>query len=885
MPGGHFVRTYDPTSVMQAVYRRFFENIQIDDEWLGIVREAAQQGPVVYVLRNLSFLDFMALDYITARYGLPRLRFANDLGLWMLEPFASTWAEALVPSRRIAPDERLVEVIEDGGSAALFLKRPPTILEKATGRGKRRVSFEGDLLIASLFSLQRRLDRPIMLVPQVFVWSKRPESLEPSALDFVLGPREWPGRLRSAAQFLLNYRNVILRAGEPVNLRQFLADNAGEPQDTLIRRGTYALLRKVDRERRAILGPMRKPADRVREEIIRSPKLQHTISQLAGEGRAERMLLTARAYRMLRQMEAAPDPEAIFALSTVVKTVVNVMYAGIEVDREGLARVREASQKGTLILLPSHKSHIDYLLLSHVLHLNALQLPLIAAGDNLSFFPIGMLLRRGGAFFIRRTFRGDRLYAAVVDAYLRRIIKDGWPIEVFLEGTRSRTGKLLPPKLGLLSMIIDSGLSLAHRDLQFVPVSIGYERLVEEGSYVRELLGGEKKKEDTAALIRASKVLAERYGRLNVQFGEVFSLNQMLEEAGLTRDPPPTPSQRRDLVKRVAFRVMARINQVTAATPGALIALALLSHNRRGMSHAELANQARSLLSVLLRRGARTTPALAMPSGTLRPACVRETTSMFEQAGLIQVHFPGEVLEEGQKHPKTFFSDDDIIYSVPDNKRLALDLSKNIIIHFFVPMALVSIAMLTPPGPPVPAITLQQRVERLSRLFKHEFMFPSDRRFETLLDETLNDMRRAGEIELDAPDRYAFGSGHDGIDGRGWVVKYSSMLRNFLEGYLVAARGLHLLIKGPMTTRDLVRKTLAVGDKMFLAGEIERKEALSGRCIENALLSFADQGYVRTQDAGKKIELVSSFADAEAVRAIELGIANFLPRGASDRDS
>jgi len=145
-------------------------------------------------------------------------------------------------------------------------------------------------------------------------------------------------------------------------------------------------------------------------------------------------------------------------------------------------------------------------------------------------------------------------------------------------------------------------------------------------------------------------------------------------------------------------------------------------------------------------------------------------------------------------------------------------------------------------------------------------------------------MQEAGEIVLGAPDHYTFGPGHDGIDGRGWVVKYSSMLRNFVEAYVVAARALSLLIKGPLATKELVRRAIAMGDKMFLAGEIERKEALSGRCIENALLSFVDQGYVRTQDAGKKIELVSSFADADAVKAIEHGIADFLPRRASDRE-
>ena len=886
MLGGKLVRTYDPNFVMQAVYRRFFEHIQLDESWLQIVRDAAKRGPVVYVLPSLSFLDFMALDYVTARHGLPQLRFANDLGLWVLEPFAQTWGEALIASQRKPEAERLVEVIEDGGSAALFVKRPATMLEKAMGRGKRSVSAEGDKLVAALYQLQRRLDRPIMLVPQVFVWSNRPENLEPSAVDFVLGSSGSPGLLRLGTQFLLNYRNAMLRAGEPLDLREFLAANAGESADTLVRRGTYALLRKVERERRAILGPVRKPAERVRDEIIGSPKLQQTITQLGGEGRAERMLLTARAYRMLRDMEAAPNPEAIFAMSTAVKTVVSVIYAGLEIDKDGLDRVRAASQEGTLILLPSHKSHIDYLLLSHLLHANNLQLPLIAAGDNLSFFPLGVLLRRGGAFFIRRSFHGDRLYSAVVNAYLRRILKDGWPIEVFLEGTRSRTGKLLPPKLGLLSMIVESALSLQHRDLRFVPVSIGYERLVEEGSYVRELLGAEKEKEDTAGLIRASRILAERYGRLNVQFGEILSLNTILEEANLPRDQGLTPPQRRDIIKRIAYRVMSRINAVTAATPGAVVALALLSHPRRGMSHAELTLSVKRLVAVLARKSARMTPALATPTGTLRPACIRETTQMFEKAALAEVHFPGEALTGSRKSRPSpaYFSDDDLMYTVPEDKRLALDLSKNIIIHFFVPMAFVSIAMLAPLGPPVATASLRERVARLSRLFKHEFTFPTDHSFDRILEATLKDMHQSGEISAGQGDTVRFGEGHDGIDGRGWLVKYAAMLRNFLESYLVAARGLTLLLKGTLATKDLVRRTLALGDKMYLAGEIERREALSGRCLENALLAFAELGYVTLQDAGKKVTLVSSFADTDAVRAIEHGIANFLPRRAADRE-
>lgn len=861
--------------VLHALYRRFFENIQIDETWLAIVREAATRGPVVYVLRNLSFLDFIALAHITKKHGLPEVRFANDLGLWVLEPFAETWAQALFPTLREKPESRLARVIENGGSAALFLKRPPTVLEKATRRARRHVSSEGDVLVRTLLDLQRRMEQPIMLIPQVFVWSKRPESLKPSMLDLVLGPHEWPGRLRVTTQFLLNYRHVLLRAGEPISLGDFMRDNAGESDETLVRRGTYALLRKVDRERRAVLGPFRKPEDRVRDEIIRSPRLQTTIRHLAGEGAAERMLLTARAHSILREMEALPDPETIRALSTALQGVLNRIYAGVDIDTDGIDRVRQAAQTGTLVLLPSHKSHMDYLLLSHVLLKNALQLPLVAAGDNLSFFPAGFVMRRGGAFFIRRSFKGDRLYVAVVDAYLRRLLRDGWPIEFFIEGTRSRTGKLLFPKLGLLNMLVEAALALPDRDVHFVPVSIGYERLLEERSYVRELLGAEKKKENTTALLRALSVLAEHYGRLNVQFGNIVSLRATARHLELPENGAPSPAQRRELTKYVAHNVMAEINAATAATPGAVVALSLLTHRRRGMTHVELVDRVSSLVSVLRQLGARMTASLAAPSGAFRSASVAEAVGMFRQAGQLQVHVIGEDLHEDRRRAPIPWDREDVMYSVPENRRLALDLSKNIIIHHFVPSSLVSIAIMAPPETPVTRSIVRERVQRLSRLFKYEFMFRVDATFEQIFVQTLDQMVARRELEVQGDDHIWFGDGHDNMDGRAWVSLYASMLGSFLEAYRVAARGLSLLVRGPMPMRDLVRRSLAIGDRMYMAGEIQRREALSRPCLENAFQSWLDQGYLHAED-DRKVGLAPSFRDSDAVRTIENQIANCL---------
>jgi len=332
-------QTYEPNPILAYVYRRFFEHIEVDETWVNAVREAAARGSVVYILRNLSFLDFLALDHLTKRYGLPRIRFANDLGLWVLEPMGKGWLRALTPQSRGDASEELVQVIREGGSAALFLKRPPAMLGLTEGKiSLRRSLSEGDDLIRALFALQRGRKEPILLVPQVFVWTKLPDRRDGSVMDTLLGTREWPGKIRTTLQFLRNYNNVVLRAGEPVDLADFLSapesgSNGKEDDGALIRRLTYALLRKLERERRAIVGPVRKANDRMRSEVVKSVKLQAVIKDLAGEGGKERAVLTARANAMLRELEAQPEPGVIRMLDIALDTVVNRIYDGLEVDQ------------------------------------------------------------------------------------------------------------------------------------------------------------------------------------------------------------------------------------------------------------------------------------------------------------------------------------------------------------------------------------------------------------------------------------------------------------------------------------------------------------------------------------------------------------------------
>lgn len=865
---------------------RFLREIRPDEGWERVLRSAADRGSVVYVLRNVSSVDLLALDHLVRRLGLPRLGFANEHE-GLIEPAAS-----MLRRRRLPPAERLRAALAGGESAVLFMRRPPTVLER-TMPGHRGHG-EADDLLRVLIDLERTGERRIVFVSHTFVWTHRPERLGFSLVDTVFGSADFPGELRAAGQLLLTYRHCVVRAGEPLALGDFLAaDQPAEPTDppsagaaarasgrgdgALLRRLTYALLVRVERERRAIVGPARKANDRVVEEVLRSPRLQALLREMAGPGERERQALTARARRMLRDLAAEPDPATLRGLELVADTLVDRVYAGIDIDREGIERVREAARKGSLVLLPSHKSHVDYLLLSYVLRKSALQLPLVAAGDNLSFFPLGPVLRRAGAFFIRRSFKGDRIYTAVVDAYVRRLIKTGHTIEFFLEGGRSRTGKLLPPMLGLLNMVVDAALGVEGKTISFVPVSIGYERMMEEGSYARELSGGAKRREDAAALLRIGGVLREKYGRANVQFGRIIELGELRRQMGAEGDI--TPARRRALVSRLAHLVMSEINRVTAVTPGSLVATALLSHARRGLSHVELVEQCARLTRLVRRLGARTTPSLVRSSGEMREHAIREAALLYVRGGLVRQHVPGDTLTGKARQRARIYTGDDVIYTVPDDKRILLDIAKNMIVHLFVDRALVSVAVLAPPGPPLALATVRERVQALSRLFKLEFMFRADAPFDRIFDETVEDMVGAGELAR-VGDLVTLGPGREGLDGRGWIGFYASVVRGVLEGYRVAARAVRTLVRGPMAPKDIVARALRAGEQMFLAGEIERSEAVSRPLVENALSAFVDQGYLGR--SGGKLALTESFATEETAAAIETRVASYLLRRGAD---
>lgn len=272
--------------------------------------------------------------------------------------------------------------------------------------------------------------------------------------------------------------------------------------------------------------------------------------------------------------------------------------------------VKAEKEKLSLLFLPSHKSHIDYLVVSYVFFRLGISLPAIAAGDNLDIPVVGPILKRLGAWWIKRgNWSSDPLYVGIVREYVEDLLKTGTNIEFFIEGTRSRTGKLLNPRFGILKIILEAVLSGACKDCVIVPVSIGYDKVIETGSYVKELLGSEKEAESLKQVVGATSVLSLKLGRIDIRFAQPYLLSSFIEEEKNSDrrpnwDPQTNAEHRTVLLQAFGFRILSEINDCAVIMPTALVGTVLLTlRGAQGVGREELIQRFMWLREQIVSRG------------------------------------------------------------------------------------------------------------------------------------------------------------------------------------------------------------------------------------------------------------------------------------------
>ncbi|SDG90231.1 glycerol-3-phosphate acyltransferase [Pseudomonas benzenivorans] len=522
--------------------------------------------PVFYVLQLPSLSDLAVVDRECRKAGLPRPVLPVTLGA-LEEP-----------------------------AAFFYLTPEPDWLGRQDKRGSAPTL---QRLVAAL--RQQAVD-DAQIVPVSVFWGQSPDR-ETSAWKLLFAD-SWAvtGRLRRLVSILILGRKTRVQFSSPIHLRELIEQDKGHER-TL--RMVQRILRVHFRQQKAaVIGPDVSHRRNLVKGLVHGPQVRQAILELAEREKIPLEKAEAQALRYGNEIASDYTYTAIRFLELLLSWFWNKIYDGIRVNH--IEGVQEIAQGHEVIYVPCHRSHIDYLLLSYLLFKNGLTPPHIAAGINLNMPLIGGLLRRGGAFFMRRTFKGNPLYTAVFNEYLHTLFSKGFPVEYFVEGGRSRTGRMLRPKTGMLAITLRSFLRSSRLPVVFVPVYIGYERVLEGRTYLGELRGASKKKESIFDLFKVIGALKQRFGQVSVNFGEPIKLAEFLDQQQpdwreQQLAPHYRPAWLNEATNRLGERVAQHLNEAAAINPVNLVALALLCTSKLALDERALA-RVLDLYLALLRR-------------------------------------------------------------------------------------------------------------------------------------------------------------------------------------------------------------------------------------------------------------------------------------------
>ncbi|KAF3199581.1 hypothetical protein TWF192_005947 [Orbilia oligospora] len=528
---------------------------------------------------------------------------------------------------------------------------------------------------------------------------------------------------------------------------------------------------------------------------------------------------------------------------------------------------KAAEEKQSMIFLPCHRSHIDYVSLQVICYRLGIALPAVIAGDNLNFPVVGSFLQNAGAFYIRRSMGDDKLYPTMVQGYVDTLLRRGYNMECFVEGTRSRTGKLLPPKFGILNFILSSILSGRVKDCLIVPVSTQYDKVIESESYINELLGVPKKKENLYDFLNASSVLSLKMGRVDVRFHEPWSLrNFILKQMERTTAVPPTlaapqdgavmeeivltQDQRVRLLRSLGYKVLSDINSCSVVMPTALIGTVLLTLRGRGVGKTELIRRIEWLKCRIISKGAK----VAHFGGVGTEAVVEKGLEVIgDLVGKLD-----NLAEE------TYYAVD----------RFQLSFYRNMVIHLFILEAVVCAAMYTKikqgGGPANQRIGWQQlydHVSFISRLFRNEFVFPTEG-LVTNLRKTLRELGADDVINVvyseSSPDEvdYVELSPRERERGRENYDFYCFMIWPFIEGVWlagVAVVGIAPPIgkdgadEGWVDSKRFLDVSQLLGKTLYHQGDLSYFEAVNSQSLKNAFTQFTSDHILEVKNGKTRI--------------------------------
>lgn len=597
-----------------------------------------------------------------------------------------------------------------------------------------------------------------------------------------------------------NRVRLIAAAGELVSALSddYLRSGQVDPITSYVTRRAWLVL---DRAERNLVGNRYKVPRFVHEAILSRRDFREAVDAVAAETGVSQVVAREKAEQYLDEIAATHSPYVIDLIANAIHKLYTMGYGEIKYHEEDVRRLAGLGHGDSLVFLPSHRSNLDRLSLQFMLWENDFPPNHTAGGINLNFFPVGPLIRRTGVFFIRRSFKDNPLYKVVLRAYLDYLVEKRFPLEWYMEGGRSRSGKLLPPRLGLLSYVVDSMRREKAEELQLIPVSITYDQIQDVPDYAREAQGKDKERESLGWLLRAIRSLRRRYGDIHIRFAEPVSARAMLGES---------PADETSIaLQKMAFEVMYRIGQVTPITPTALVSVALLAVHGAPISTEGLTEEIQRLVEFARARDLPTTTDLAKDLSD--PARVSVVLDWLAENHNVTSH---EAL--GRR-----------VFWLEEEQMIRLSYYRNMIVHFFVNRALAEMAI------DWAAESAERDPERVKEallafrdLLKFEFFFPEKDQFLSHVE---------ADIALDVPDwgGVLTSAGADQVQSKmGPPVAHWALLP-FLDAYQVVGDELEAT-RGRFDEKAFLKACLARA-KMY---RVERR-LISGESASQVLFKSA----------------------------------------------
>ncbi len=766
-----------------------------------------QTQPIFYVVRQQSASDLLALQSACKQQNLP-------------DPLEQ------------------VEINGKTFQRTLCLAKPSRLF--SWGKVGKTQALSQGLELLNQHALDKNLDA--QLIPANMIWGRNPSKDKQATLSSLIADQPSPSWLRKFFIVLFSGRDTLVRFSEALSIR-VMTDNHGSDKAT-----AHKLLRVArfhfHRQTMAARGPKLIHRQQMFTALMANPSVKRIIADEAKSKKISEEKVKKQALAIMDEIAGDFNFSWILLGERILKWLWGRLFSDIKVDNAKV--LRELAQDGhEIIYVPCHRSHMDYLLLSYVIMQEGVMMPRIAAGINLNFWPAGGIFRKGGAFFIRRSFGGNRLYSTIFREYLGLLFEKGYSVKYYTEGGRSRTGRVLEPKTGMLAMTIQSLLRGIDRPLTLVPVYLGYEHVMEVGTYHKELSGSQKKNESMFGVLKAIKNL-RNYGNGYVNFGEPMNVNEFLNnhvpdwKDAIDPIEPQKPNWLTPTVNVLAENVMTNINKSAALNGVALVALILHASENKALAKAELEAQLDFFLT--LQRQAPYSDSLTIP----------------EETG-------AQILEHVISLNKVTISEDTFgsIVSLSATASLEMRYYRNNILHTYVVPALT--CRLLEKHNKISEEQLIDNVQSIVALLKDDlFLWQDSEQVATQTQQVLASLQAS---DIAKQSKAGFWSLTEDTNLLTHIHVMAECIDESLQRLAIITSLSTRL--APISKRDLEEKVVAIAKRLSVLNNINAPEFVDKKAQATLIASMRELGYLVINDDGL---LVAS----ETMPAIKATVINLV---------